>query len=112
MFHRIDPKKMQSLMRQMGISQEEINSKKVIIETDEKRIIIKNPSVTKITLQGQESFQISGEITEEQKHEDEESLKEDIKIIIEKTGCSENEARKALEKFKGDLAEAILSLTK
>lgn len=107
MFGGIDPKKMNAMMKQMGIAQEEIDAKRVIIECEDKNIIIENPSVMKIKMQGQENFQISGDITEETK---EDSATEDIKTVAEKTGCSEEEARKALEENNGDLAEAILSL--
>ena len=96
-------------MRQMGISQEEIDASRVIIEKiDNSRIIIENPSVTKIKMQGQESFQIAGEILEESSEQG--ISEEDIKTIIEKTGCTEEQAKKTLEKT-GDLAEAILKLS-
>ncbi|KHO51480.1 MAG: Nascent polypeptide-associated complex protein, partial [archaeon GW2011_AR13] len=36
--------------------------------------------------------------------------KEDIKIVMEKTGKSSKEAKEALEKY-GDLTEAILELS-
>ncbi len=102
----LNPKKMQALMRQMGISQEEIPSKRVIIEKDGGgKIIINSPEVLRIKVQGNTSFQISGDIFEE------DSSEEDIKTIMEKTGCSEEEAKKALEESGGDLAEAILSLS-
>jgi nascent polypeptide-associated complex subunit alpha len=102
----LDPKKMQAVMKQMGISQEEIPASKVIIEkNDNRKIIINNPSVAKISAQGQESFQISGDISEE----DEAFSEKDIKTLIEQTGCSEKEAKKALEKT-GDLVEAIMLL--
>lgn len=109
MFGGINPKKMQAMMKQMGISQEEISAKRVIIEkTDDSKIIIENPSVTKIQMQGQETFQIAGEIKEESS---EPGISEnDLKTIMDKTGCSEFEARNALEKT-GDLAEAILELS-
>jgi nascent polypeptide-associated complex subunit alpha len=109
MFPGINPKKMQAIMSQMGIKQEEIDANRVIIETPEKNIIINNPSVVKINMQGQESFQISGDITEEQAEQD--NTEQDIQTIIEKTGCSEEQAKKALEEANGDLAEAILSLS-
>jgi nascent polypeptide-associated complex subunit alpha len=105
MFPGIDPKKMQAVMKQMGISQEEINAVRVIIEKSEGKIIIENPSVVKVKMQGQETFQISGNIIEE-----EEVSEEDIKKIVEKTGASEKKAREVLEKT-GDLAEAILELS-
>ena len=109
MFGGINPKKMQAMMKQMGMNQEEIPATKVIIEKeDNSKIIIENPSVTKITMQGQESFQITGEITEETAKV--EISEEDIKTVIEKTGCSKKQAKQALEKT-GDLAEAILELS-
>ena len=106
MFPSLDPRKMQAVMKQMGISQEDISSLKVIIEkSDGGKIVIENPSVLKIKMQGQESFQISGLIKEEAG-----ISVEDIKLVAEKTGVSEEEAKKALEKT-GDIAEAILELS-
>jgi nascent polypeptide-associated complex subunit alpha len=107
----LDPKKMQAVMRQMGMSQTEIDAKRVIIECENKNIIIENPSVMKIKMQGQENFQISGDINEIDKSESEDTSEEDIKTIIEKTSCTEEQAKKALETSNGDLAEAILSLS-
>ena len=105
MFPNIDPKKMQAMMKQMGMSQEQIDSSKVVIEkTGGGKIIINNPSVMKIKIQGQETFQISGDVSEDEFSED------DVKTIMEKTGASEKDAKKALEKT-GDLADAILELS-
>lgn len=109
MFPNIDPKKMQAVMKQMGIAQTEISSSRVIIEkTDGGKLIIENPSVTRIKMQGNESFQISGEVKEE--NEENDFSEEDIKTIMEKTGCSEEEALDALGET-GDLAGAILRLS-
>lgn len=110
MFPGLDPKKMQSVMKQMGIAQEEISANRVIIETDEKNIIINDPSVIKIKMQGQTNFQISGDISEEEIKE-ENTTEEDIQTIIEKTGCSKEKAKEALDASGGDLTEAILSLS-
>lgn len=105
----INPKKMQAMMKQMGIDQDEIDASRVIIEkTDDSKIVINNPSVTKVNMQGQTNFQISGEISEESGEEDKSD--EDIKTIIEKTGVSEDEAKKALDDANGDLTEALLTL--
>ncbi len=104
----LDPKKMQALMKQMGIAQKEIDASKVTIEkNDGNKIIIENPSVTKITMQGQDSFQISGNTREEAGSLISES---DIKTVMEKTGVSRKQAVETLEKT-GDLAEAILELS-
>lgn len=102
----INPKQMQAMMKQMGISQNEIPASRVIIEKEDgNKITINNPSVTKIKMQGQETFQISGDISEESGFSE-----DDIKVVMEKTNCSEKEAKKALEET-GDLAEAIIKLS-
>jgi len=106
MLPNLDPKKMQAVMKQMGINQEEIDASRVIIEqTDGNKTIIDNPSVMKIKMQGQESFQISGNVSEEAGNSE-----EDVQTIVEKTGVDETKAKEALEQT-GDLAEAILKLS-
>ncbi|MFH1359124.1 MAG: nascent polypeptide-associated complex protein [archaeon] len=123
MFPGINPKKMQAMMKQMGIAQQEIDANRVIIECDDKDIIINNPSVVKINMQGQENFQISGDISEVEKEgqgdseeeseegPEEDKTEEDVKTIMEKCSCLEEEARLALEKANGDLTEALLELS-
>ena len=103
---KINPKQMQAMMKQMGINQQEVEAQRVIIEKSDGKIIINNPSVQKITMQGNESFQITGEISEES----EEFSEEDIKLVMEKTGKSEDEVKEALEETK-DIAEAIMKLS-
>ncbi len=107
----LNPKKMQALMKQMGMSQNEIPTSRVIIEKeDNSKIIIENPSVTKITMQGQETFQVVGNAVEVES-EEEKFSEEDIKTVIEKTSCTREQAEKVLESTNGDLAEAILELS-
>lgn len=98
---------MQAVMKQMGMSQEEISASRVTIDKlDDTKIVIENPTVTKLRIQGQESFQISGEAREEG------GISEaDIKIVMGKTGSSEERAKKSLESTGGNLAEAILKLS-
>lgn len=103
----IDPKKIQGMMKQMGIKQENIEASRVIIEQEDKNIIIENPQVLKVVMQGQEQFQISGDIKEEEKG----IREEDIKQVMEKTGKTKKEAESALKQANGDLAEAILNLS-
>lgn len=104
----IDPKKMQALMKQMGIKQEDIDASRVIIEkSDGGKILINNPSVVKVNMSGNESFQITGDVSEEE----EAITNDDVNIVMEKTGASEEDSRKALENSNGDLTEAILSLS-
>lgn len=107
----VSPKKMQAMMKQMGINQSEIDASKVTIEkADGTKIIINEPSVQKVSMQGNESFQISGEIQEES--EAPSISEDDIKQVEEKTGATPEQAKKVLESVNGDLAEAILELSK
>lgn len=103
----MNPKKMQAVMKQMGMSQEEVAASRVTIKkTDGTKIVIENPSVVKLKIQGQENFQISGDVREETGISE-----EDIKTVMEKTGSSEEQAKKSLKDTGGDLAEAILRLS-
>jgi len=107
MIPNINPKQLQKAMKRMGVKQEEIDATEVIIKTPDKELIIRDPHVAKVNMMGQESLQITGSIEER----DLKAYKEeDVKTVVEQADCSEEEAKEALEKSKGDLAEAILSL--
>ena len=103
----LNPKKMQALMGKMGISQQEIDASKVTIETQKGDIIINNPSVTKMNIQGNDIFQIQGQIQESSEPVISE---QDIKTVMEKTGVDKETAKSTLEKTK-DLADAIMELS-
>ena len=105
MLPNINQRQMQKAMQRMGIQQVEIPAKEVIIRCEDKELIIKNPSVSKINMMGQETIQVLGEITERSIISE-----DDIKTVIEQTNVSKEKAKSALEKCDGDLAEAILSL--
>ena len=108
---RMNPRQMNQMMKRLGINVKEIdNVKKVIIETDTKQYIFEEASVTMMDAQGQKTYQITGRPKIVDKKE--EIPKEDIDLVVEQTGKSEEEAKKALTETKGDIAEAILKLTK
>ena len=107
MFGGINPAKMQGMMKKMGISQTNLPVKRVTFEMEDSNLIIDEPSVTKISMQGQVSYQVVGEEREESASDFSE---EDVKMVMEKTSKSEEEVREALEKSKGDIAEAIMGL--
>ncbi|MBI2671564.1 hypothetical protein HYX16_01385 [Candidatus Woesearchaeota archaeon] len=93
-------------MKKMGLKQEQIDADEVIIICKDKKIIVENPQVTKLNMMGQETLQIVGDLREQKL---EEFNKEDLKMIVDQAGCTEEEARKAL-KEKKDIAAAILYL--
>ena len=107
---RINPRQMNQMMKRLGINVKEIeNVEKVIIQTGDKEYVFENAEVTIMDAQGQKTYQITGnpKIIDRK----EEIKEEDIKLVIEQTGKSEEEAIKALEETNGDIAEAIMKLT-
>ena len=104
----LNPKMMQQAMKRMGVQQQEIDASEVVIKTREKTLIISNPNVIKVNMMGQESFQITGEVSE-QNYEPEIS-EDDINTVVKQADVSKKEATNALEETNGDIAEAILKL--
>ncbi|MEA3248189.1 MAG: nascent polypeptide-associated complex protein [Nanoarchaeota archaeon] len=107
MFPGMNAAKMQGMMKKMGISQTPLNVKRVIFEIEEGNLIIDEPSVIRVMMQGQETYQVSGEAREEELKSFSE---EDVAMVVEKTGKGENEVREALGMSEGDIAEAIMKL--
>ncbi len=108
MFPGVNPKQMEQMMRQMGIKSEEVKAKRVIIEKEGERIIIEEPQITKIVMQGEASYQIGGK--ERVEDAGGSISEEDVKMVAEQAGVSEENAKKALEENNGDIAEAIMKL--
>ncbi|MFP3950247.1 MAG: nascent polypeptide-associated complex protein [Candidatus Micrarchaeia archaeon] len=101
----MDPKQMQRMMKQMGINTQEVSAQRVIIETEDEKIVVEPAQVTRISMQGQDSFQISGQVRTEQ------SLNQaDVELVMEKTGAERGKAEEALKDSGGDIAEAIIAL--
>ncbi len=106
----INPRQMNQMMRKLGISVKNIdNVEKIIIQTDSKEYIFKDAEVTVMDAKGQKTYQITGNPIIRDRSDD--TLKEDIKLVMDQTGKSEEEAKKALEDSNGDIAEAILKLS-
>ncbi len=119
MFPNIDPRKLKSMMDQMGIKTTDIEATKVVIYGPNKEIVISDPQVVRTEMQGQIQFQVSGSIEEKaaegrpegtNENATVEITDEDITLVKEKTGKSEEEVKAALEKSNGDIARAILDL--
>ena len=105
----LNPREMQKAMKRLGIKQEEIDALEVIIKTSDGNILIKNPHVSKVNMMGQETFQVSGDITEAE-NDAPEINEDDIATVMDQTGCTKEEALESLEQSGGNLAEAILKL--
>ena len=107
MFGGMNPSQMKGMMKKMGISQVELPVKRVVFEMADGNMILENPNVMQIKMQGQESFQVTGDIVEEAA---EAFSDDDVEMVVGQTGKSDAEVREALEKSDGDIAEAIISL--
>lgn len=99
---------MEKAMKKFGIQTQEIPADEVVIKQGDKELVISNPQVSKVNMMGQETFQITGELSE---RSTEKFSEDDVKMIIDQTGCSEEEAKSALEET-GDMAAAIILLKK
>jgi nascent polypeptide-associated complex subunit alpha len=106
----MNPRQMRMAMKKLGIQQEEIAAKEVIIRLEGKEIVISNPNVTKVNMMGQDTYQVVGEESERSLSSEPEISEEDITTVAEQAGVSKEQALKALQEAKGDLAEAILKL--
>ena len=104
----MNPNQMRKIMKQIGMKSSELNANRVVIEMDSGNLIIAQPQVTLMEIQGKKTYTILGNEREEEKGIPE----EDIKMVAEQTGKSEKEAKTALEETNGDLAEAIRKLKK
>ena len=106
------------MMQKMGMKVDEIaNVSQVIIRTDSKDIVIAEPSVTLVTVQGQAMYQIAGGQVSETAPQTGAAQaapiaiqEEDVQLVAQQTGKSAEEARKALVETGGDLAKAIIVL--
>lgn len=113
MHRRVNPREARRMMQRMDMSMDAIDGvKEVVIKTLEKEIIIAEPEVAVLAVQGQKIFQVTGgKITEKAAERKRPSIpEEDVKLVADQTGKSLEEARRALEETEGDLAKAILLL--
>lgn len=108
----MNPREMQKAMKRLGIKQDEIEAEMVIIKRKDSDIVIRNPSVLKVNMMGQESLQVSGEMEEVAHDTKAEITDEDIQTVIDQTSCSREDAINALNESNSDIAEAIMKLQK
>jgi nascent polypeptide-associated complex subunit alpha len=101
------------MMQRMGLSMNAVEGvEQVIIKTANKEIVINEPEVSILEVQGQKMFQVAGGQIAEKSVERKVTgvAEEDVRLVADQTGKNLEEARKALEESGGDLAKAILLL--
>jgi len=110
---RINPREAKRMMQRMGMNMGAMpDVQQVIFKTSTKEIIVENPEVAVMEMQGQKIFQVMGEKIVEKAVEKEIKIpEEDVQLVATQAKVSLEEARSALEQTKGDLAQAILLLS-
>ena len=107
----INPKKMKQMMKQIGMQMEPIEDvQKLVIYTAKGNYIFDSAEVTAMTMQGVTTYQVAGQARFEAAAP--EIPEEDVRLVAEQAGVSEDTAREALITCKGDIAEAILKVSK
>jgi nascent polypeptide-associated complex subunit alpha len=121
---RTNSRRARRMMKQMGMNMNELSDiKRVILQGDDKEIVIEGPSVTSINVQGTKMYQVAGGSETERKIQasgaavaapvEEEPLvlpEEDILLVAQQANVSMEKAKAALENSDGDLAQAIIKL--
>ena len=121
---RMDSRKARRMMKQMGMNMNELTFvKRVILQGDDKEIVLEGAQVTSINVQGTKMYQVAGGTETERKPQtgaatlDAEPEKaelvipeEDILLVAQQANVSVDRARVALEENDGDLAQAIIKL--
>jgi nascent polypeptide-associated complex subunit alpha len=117
----MNPRKMQQMMKQMGIDVTEMDAEEVIIRTAEEELVFTDAQVTRMDAQGTETYQVVGEPetrergagdadaeeAEDKAGAGEAIPDEDVQLVVERAGVTPDEAREALAMEDGDLAAAI-----
>jgi len=105
------------MMQRMGMSMDGVEDvQEVIIRTPSKDIVIAQPEVAILNMQGQRIYQVvGGTVTERAPERSAAGAKpavseEDARLVADQTGKSLEEAKQALIECEGDLAKAILLL--
>ncbi len=98
-------------MKQIGMQMEPIEDvQKLIIYTKKGNYIFDSAEVTAMTMQGITTYQVAGQVRFEPAVP--EIPDDDVKLVSEQAGVSREAAREALVSCNGDIAEAILKVSK
>jgi nascent polypeptide-associated complex subunit alpha len=120
MHRRMNPREQRRMMQRMGMNMDSVaDVQQVIIRTADKDIVIDEPEVAILQVQGQKMYQVIGGQVSEQAPSARvvagapvkaTFTDEDAQLVADQTGKSLEKAKEALEECGGDLAKAIMLL--
>lgn len=105
-------REMRRMLDKMGLDMKTMdNVEEVVIKTDRKELYLIKPQV--IEMKGKDStiFQVIASDIEEKQRDVPSFKEEDIILVMQQASVSREKALQALTESKGDMAQAILSLT-
>jgi nascent polypeptide-associated complex subunit alpha len=105
-------REMRRMLDKMGLDMTTLdNVEEVIIKTDKKELYLVKPQV--IEMKGKDStiFQVIASDIEEKQREVPSFKEEDLILVMQQANVSREKAVNALTESKGDIAQAILSIT-
>jgi nascent polypeptide-associated complex subunit alpha len=108
---KVNPKKMKQMMKQLGMEMQPIEDvRRIEIATGRGTYVFDQADVVAMTMQGVTTYQITGE----PRFEEAAPVipEEDVRLVVDQTQASEEKVRKTLAETKGDMAEAILRLSR
>ena len=85
----MNPAQMKRMMKQLGMKSVELEVKRVVFELENGKLILENPQVTSIEVQGQKTYTVLGAEKMETCIPE-----EDVKMVADQTGKSEEESKK------------------
>jgi nascent polypeptide-associated complex subunit alpha len=110
MQRRMNPREANRMMAKMGMQVQQVEDvTRVVIESASKKIIIDEPEVAIVSVQGQKVYQVGGGRSREELPAAP-TIQDDAKLVAAQAGVSLEEATSALRQSNGDLAQAIILL--
>ena len=106
---KVNPREANRMMQRMGMQVSQLDDvTRVIMESPTRRIVIDDPEVATVTVQGQTVYQVGGGTVREEGIGG--GTDDDAKLVAAQAGVPMEKAVEALKQSNGDLAQAIILL--
>jgi nascent polypeptide-associated complex subunit alpha len=103
---------MRRMLDKMGLEMKEMGEiEEVVIRTETKELYLIKPQVVEMKGKDSTIFQVVATDIEERQKEVPSFREEDVVLVMQQANVSKDRAIQALTDSKGDLAQAIISLT-
>ena len=105
-------REMRRMLDKMGLEMKEMGGiEEVVIRTETKELYLIKPQVVEMKGKDSTIFQVVATDIEERQKEVPSFREEDVVLVMQQANVSKDRAIEALTDSKGDLAQAIISLT-